>query len=89
MSSYNKVFTTEQREDDCRETRKKLIENEIIIKELTNKLNAYQMNKPDEAAFKKRRRDILYNLNSKKRSPRDDTLKKYNIIFNNTVNKYE
>ena len=47
------------------------------------------MNKPDEAAFKKRRRDVIYNLNTKKRSPRDDTLKKYNIIFNNSVNKYE
>ena len=28
----------------------------------------------------KRRRDMIYNLNTKKRAPRDDTLKKYNIV---------
>ena len=87
--NYNKVFTTEQKEDDCKETRKTLIEKETQIKELMNKLDAYQKNKPDEALFKKRRRDVIYNLNTKGRSPRDDTLKKYNIIFNNNINKYE
>ena len=74
---------------NCRETRKTLIEKETQIKELMNKLDAYQKNKPDEALFKKRRRDVIYNLNTKGRSPRDDTLKKYNIIFNNNINKYE
>ena len=54
-----------------------------------NQLDAYQKNKPDEANYKKRRRDIIYNLNVKNRSPRDDTLKKYNIIFNSNANKYE
>jgi hypothetical protein len=78
--NYNKVFTTEEKEDTCRETRKKLIENEILIKEFTNKLDAYQKNKPDEALYKKRRRDVLYSLNTKGRSPRDDTLRKYNIV---------
>jgi hypothetical protein len=87
--NYNKVFTTEQKEDTCRETRKSLIEKETQIKELLNKLDAYQKNKPDEALFKKRRRDVIYNLNTKGRSPRDDTLKKYSIIFNNNINKYE
>ena len=87
--NYNKVFSTEQKEDTCRETRKTLIEKETQIKELINKLDAYQKNKPDDALFKKRRRDMLYNLNTKGRTPRDDTLKKYNIIFNNSVNKYE
>jgi hypothetical protein len=87
--NYNKVFSTEQKEDTCRETRKTLIEKETQIKELINKLDAYQKNKPDDALFKKRRRDMLYNLNTKGRAPRDDTLKKYNIIFNNSVNKYE
>jgi hypothetical protein len=87
--NYNKVFSTEQREDDCKETKKKLIETENHIKKLTNQLDAYQKNKPDEANYKKRRRDIIYNLNVKNRSPRDDTLKKYNIIFNSNANKYE
>ena len=66
-----------------------MIEKETQIKELINKLDAYQKNKPDDALFKKRRRDMLFYLNTKGRTPRDDTLKKYNIIFNNTVNKYE
>jgi len=87
--NYNKVFSTEQREDDCKETKKKLIDTENQIKKLMNQLDAYQKNKPDEANYKKRRRDIIYNLNVKNRSPRDDTLKKYNIIFNSNANKYE
>ena len=41
-------------------------------------LDAYQINKDDIKMYKKRRRYIIYNLN-KGRTPRDDTLKKYNI----------
>jgi hypothetical protein len=87
--NYNKVFTTENKEDDCRETKKTLIERDRQLKELLIQLDAYKQNKPDEQNFKKRRRDIIYNLNVKKRSPRDDTLKKYNIIFNSSASKYE
>ena len=78
--NYQKVFTTEQKEDDCRETKKTLIELQQELKKLNIQLDAYKQNKPDEQSFKKRRRDIIYNLNIKKRSPRDDTLKKYNIV---------
>jgi hypothetical protein len=81
--NYNKVFTAEQKEDDCRETKKSLIEKEIQIKELLNKLNAYGENKLDQQNFKKRRRDVIYNINSKGRTPRDDTLKKYDIKYSN------
>ena len=41
--------------------------------------------KIDEQGYKKRRRDIIYNLNTKGRVPRDVTLKKYNITKNNNV----
>jgi hypothetical protein len=58
-----------------------LLEKEIQIKELLSKLNAYGENKLDQQNFKKRRRDIIYNLNSKNRTPRDDTLKKYDIKY--------
>ena len=44
---------------------------------------------PDERNYKKRRRDMIYNLNSKGRTPREATLKKYSIIFNSSANKYE
>lgn len=87
--NYQKVFTTEQKEDDCRETRKSLIELQQELKRLNIQLDAYKQNKPDEQNYKKRRRDVIYNLNTKGRSPRDDTLKKYNIIFNSSTNKYE
>ena len=87
--NYQKVFTTEQKEDDCRETKKTLIELQQELRKLNIQLDAYKQNKPDEQGFKKRRRDIIYNLNIKKRSPRDDTLKKYNIIFNSSASKYE
>jgi len=81
--NYNKVFTTEQHEDSCKDTKKKLIECNLYTKELLNQLEAYRKNKPDEIIFNKRRRDIIYNLNTKGRSPRDDTIKKYNIVKNN------
>ena len=87
--NYQKVFTTEQKEDNCRETKKSLVELQQELKKLNILLDAYKQNKPDEQNYKKRRRDIIYNLNIKNRSPRDDTLKKYNIIFNSSASKYE
>lgn len=76
--NYNKVFTTEHREDDCRETKKLLVEREKELRELNILLEAYKINKPDEKLYKKRRRDVVFQLN-KGRTPRDDTLKKYDI----------
>lgn len=76
--NYNKVFTTENKQEDCRETKKLLIEKEKQLRELNIQLDAYKKNKPDENLFKKRRRDVVYQLN-KGRTPRDDTLKKYDI----------
>jgi len=78
--NYNKVFTTEHKEDDCRETKKTLIERDRQLKELLIQLDAYKNNKPDNQNFKKRRRDIMYNLNTKGRAPRDETLMKYKIV---------
>ena len=44
-------------------------------------LKAFQDTKDDDKQYKKKRRDIIYNLNTKGRTPRDDTLTKYNIIY--------
>ena len=85
--NYNKVFTTEEREESCKDARKLLIEKEKQLLELINQLDAYQKNKPDVKNYDKRRRDIIYNLNTKGRTPRDDTLKKYNIIKDNSIYK--
>jgi len=84
--NYNKVFTTEQRLEDCKDTKRSLIDKENQIRELLLKIQAYQTNKIDEQGYKKRRRDIIYNLNTKGRAPRDVTLKKYDIKYIN--NKY-
>ena len=87
--NYQKEFSTEQREDNCRETKESLVELQHRLKQLNILLEAYKQNKPDEQNYKKRRRDVIYNLNTKGRAPRDDTLKKYNIIFNSSASKYE
>ena len=51
------------------------------IRELENKLKAFQDTKGDDKRYKKKRRDIMYNLNTKGRKPREDTLTKYNITY--------
>lgn len=38
--------------------------------------------------FNKRKKDIIYNLNNKNREPRQDTINKYNIIYNDKIKKY-
>ena len=80
--NYNKVFATEHLEDTCRDAKKELVEKNLQLKELQNQLMAYQENKPMEATYNKRRRDIMYQVNTKKRLPRDTTLKKYGISKN-------
>lgn len=80
--NYNKVFATEHLEDSCRDAKKELVEKNLQLKELQNQLMAYQENIPMEATYKKRRRDIMYQVNTKKRLPRDTTLKKYGISKN-------
>ena len=80
--NYNKVFATEHLEDTCRDAKKELVERNLQLRELQNQLMAYQENKPMESTYKKRRRDIMYQVNTKKRLPRDTTLKKYGISKN-------
>lgn len=81
--NYNKVFTAGEREDDCRDTKKSLVEKEIELQNLLLKLEAYEQSKPDTKNYKKRRRDILYHLNNKGTMPRESTLKKYDIKYTN------
>ena len=81
--NYNKVFTAGEREDDCRDTKKSLVEKEIELQNLLLKLEAYEQSKPDIKNYRKRRRDILYHLNNKGTLPRESTLKKYDIKYTN------
>ena len=38
--------------------------------------------------YKKRRRDIIYNINKKGTSSKEDTLKIYNIVYDDNNNLY-
>jgi hypothetical protein len=87
--NYNKVFTTEFIEEDLKKTKQKLVERDIQIRELQNRLDAFEKNKPDKQVFNKRRRDIIYQLNTKNRNAKQSTIEKYNIIFNSSSQKYE
>ena len=69
-------------------------ENNIVNLQIeNNKLkdqinNLKEINETDNALFNKRKRDIIYNLNTKKRNPRQSTLNKYNIIYDDKLKKY-
>ena len=94
--NYNKVIESE--EITKQNTAENL--NELIVKlesqknELENKLSVYIPPVKDEEDlkalkhYKKKRADILYNINKKNRVPREDTLKIYDIKFNKETNMY-
>ena len=65
----------------------KVIDNDKIL--CTKQPNNELITIDNKKYNKKNRRDILYSLNIKKVSPRENTLKKYNIIYNNELQKYE
>ena len=81
--NYRKILDDEDTSTnvECVETKKKLVLYDLKIKELENQLAAYSENKTDSKLFNKRRSDALYNLNVKKRIPRESTLEKYKIVF--------
>jgi len=79
--NYNKVFDVENEQTLNPEYNQVNVELELKIKELENKLSSYQDTKESEKHFKKKRRDILYNLNTKGRTGREETLKKYDIKY--------
>ena len=89
--NYRKILTEDQtaKNEDCTEAKKNLIIKDMKIKELENKITAYIQNKPDEQLYNKRRRDQIYNYNTKGRAPRNATLKKYNIILDTQTNLYK
>lgn len=87
--NYNKVFASDHLEESCRDARKELVERNKQLQELQNRLLAYQDVRPNELLFKKRRRDALYQMNTKKRLPRDKTLAMYKIIKNTSSGRYE
>jgi hypothetical protein len=58
------------------------------IKDLELRLSTYTDNTDDTRQTNKKINDVLYNLNTKGREPRQDTLIKYNIIYDDVKKKY-
>ena len=88
--NYRKILETDNTKinEECTEIKHNLILKELKIKELENKISGYLTSQPETTLFNKRRRDIIYNLNIKQRTPRDATLQKYKISFDSATNKY-
>ena len=80
--NYNKILEGDitSTNIDCVETKQKLVISDLRVKELEEMISGYSKDKTDMKLFSKRRSDVLYNLNVKKRTPRADTLKKYGIV---------
>jgi hypothetical protein len=89
QKNYNKVFDNDINDSNIiDELNEQVTLLTMQIKELKDKLSVYESNKEDDMQYKKRKSDVIYNLNVKKRIPRDDTLKKYDIIYNKENNLY-
>ena len=61
------------------------LENEILNNKLTN---CESENKLTDAKYNKRRRDIIFKVNNKGVTPKESTLDKYNIIYDDIKEKY-
>ena len=61
------------------------LENQII--DYLNKLKAYEIGTSDDKTYKKRKSDIIYRLNKGTKS-KEDTLKKYDIKYNDDTKLY-
>jgi len=96
--NYNKVFdnktflhSSKPTAENCDDIKQELHNQQKENDDLKLKLEAYT-NEPaqtdDIKHYKKKRSDILYNLNRKGRIPRGDTLTKYNITFDKALNLY-
>ena len=88
--NYIKILTEEQtaQTEDFTEIKKDNILKDMKINELENRISGFLTSQPDRQLYSKRRRDILYNLNTMKKTPREETLKKYNIKFDTATGQY-
>ena len=60
------------------------------IEKLKEQLNKCQIDKTiDKSKYNKNRKDVIYKINIKHVIPREDTFKKYNIIYNEKLKIYE
>ena len=80
QKNYRKVIeTVEKPLDELK------LENEVLNNKLTN---CESENKLTDAKYNKRRRDIIYKINNKGVTPKEETLNKYNITYDDIKEKY-
>jgi len=96
MKNYNKIVDEQiiknnETIEGCDDVKQEVIKQQDEIADLKLKLEAYtneSADKEDLKHYKKKRTDIIYNLNKKGREPREDTLKKYNIVYDKVKGLY-
>ena len=81
--NYLKVSNSEplEPEEEINILNKTIIELKNSVNEYKHKLLVFENDPEDEKKFNKKKNDILYLLNSKGRSSKPETIKKYNIIY--------
>ena len=82
--NYRKVIEEKPIEKPVEVDQLKL-ENEVLNNKL---LNCETENKLNDVQYNKRRRDIIYKVNIKGVQPKESTLNKYNIKYDDNQNKY-
>lgn len=74
-----------QKEITTEEVKDLAIENSLI----QDKLEKCESTKLTDKEFRKRRYDILYSINRKGNVPKNSTIDKYNLVFNEETNQFE
>ena len=82
LRNYRKIIEEKPIEKPVDELK---LENEILNNKL---INCESENKLTDAKYNKRRRDIIYKINNKNVTPKESTLDKYNIIYDDIKEKY-
>ena len=71
--------------EEIKELKKEIELLKIQNNELKQQLDKY---KETETEYKKKRRDIIYNANKKNIKPKEETINKYNIKYDDEIGKY-
>lgn len=80
LRNYKKVFNVaKEPEVELKNCNQIVAQKELQIRDLQNKLTTYEETKPDQLHFRKMRRDVIFQLNKFKRTPRQSTIDKYDI----------
>jgi hypothetical protein len=82
LRNYRKIIEEKPIEKPVDELK---LENEVLNNKL---INCESENKLTDAKYNKRRRDIIYKINNKNVTPKESTLDKYNIIYDDIKEKY-